>query len=64
MRELEFYQQQVLVGLLLGNGSLQNVGKTYRFRFIQSEKRKDYVFHIYDIFIDEYVVDSLKPLLY
>lgn len=50
MQKLTVFQKQVLIGLLLGNGSLQNVGKNYRLRFIQSDIRKDYGFHLYNIF--------------
>lgn len=64
MEKLSSFQQQVLTGLLLGNGSLQtfNQGKTYRFRFLQSEKRKDYVFHVYEVFKD-FIRTSPKLLL-
>lgn len=52
MAKLSKLQQEVLVGLLLGNGSLQsfNNGESFRFRYIQAERRKDYLFHVYDIF--------------
>lgn len=52
MEQLTSYQKQVLIGLLMGNGGLQtlNHGKTYRLRFVQSEVRKDYLFHLYEIF--------------
>ena len=45
-------QCEVLVGILLGDASLQTEsnGKTYRLRISQSEKHKDYVFHLYEIF--------------
>lgn len=56
MTSFSYLQKQVLIGLLMGNGGLQtlNHGKTYRFRFVQSEVRKNYLFHIYKIF-QEYV---------
>lgn len=42
--------KQILFGILLGNGNLQTYtgGKTWRVRFIQSNK--DYLFHLYEIF--------------
>lgn len=45
-------QCEVLVGILLGDASLQTEsnGKTYRLRISQSEQHKDYVFHLYEIF--------------
>ncbi len=45
-------QHEVLVGILLGDASLQTEsnGNTYRLRISQSEKHKDYVFHLYTIF--------------
>ncbi len=47
---LDHLKKQILVGILLGDGSLQtfNNGKTYRLRILQ--KNKDYVFHLYNIF--------------
>lgn len=45
-------QCEVLVGILLGDASLQTEsnGRTYRLRLVQSEEHKDYLFHLYDIF--------------
>ena len=45
-------QREVLVGILLGDPSLQTFsnGKTYRLRVIQSEQHKEYLFHLYEIF--------------
>ena len=45
-------QCSVLVGILLGDASLQTEsnGRTYRLRVSQSEHHKEYVFHLYEIF--------------
>ena len=45
-------------------GGLQtlNHGKPYRFRFVQSEIRKDYFFHIYEIF-QEFVKTPPREML-
>nr|BBH42945.1 LAGLIDADG homing endonuclease [Marophrys sp. SRT127] len=41
-------QKQVLIGTLLGDGHLEtrNDGKTYRFKFAQSNLHKAYLFHV------------------
>lgn len=56
-------QCEVLVGILLGDASLQTEsnGKTYRLRISQSEKHKDYVFHLYEIFKN---LTTSPPTLY
>lgn len=45
------YVQQILYGVLLGDGWLQtqNSGKTYRFRYEQGDLHKEYMHHVYDI---------------
>ena len=45
-------QKQVLIGTLLGDGHLEtrNDGKTYRFKFAQSNLHKAYLFHVYHVF--------------
>ncbi len=45
-------QRQVLVGILLGDAHLetQNRGRTYRLKVEQSERHKEYLFHLYEIF--------------
>ena len=52
MTKLSLKQCQVLVGILLGDASLQTEsgGKTYRLRICQGEKHKEYLFHLYDLF--------------
>jgi len=47
-------QKQILFGVILGDVHLetQNKGKTYRVKFAQSEKHKEYLFHLYEIFKD------------
>ena len=49
---LSLIQSQVLVGILLGDASLQteSKGKTYRLRITQSEEHKEYLFHLYQMF--------------
>ena len=50
--KLSSVQREVLVGILLGDGSLQteSQGRTYRLRVCQSEEHKEYLFHLYEIF--------------
>lgn len=50
--KLTTIQCEILVGILLGDASLQTEsnGRTYRLRLVQSEEHKDYLFHLYDIF--------------
>ena len=45
-------QRQILVGLLLGDATLetQNGGKTYRLKVEYSSKNKDYCYHVYSLF--------------
>lgn len=44
--------KEVLFGLLLGNVNLQTYtgGKTWRIKFLQPDKNKYYLFHLYSIF--------------
>lgn len=51
-QKLTQLQCEVLVGILLGDASLETEsnGRTYRLRISQSEHHKDYVFHLYEIF--------------
>lgn len=50
--KLSKLQREILTGILLGDGNLlANTHKTkYTLRILQSEKHKDYVFHLYEIF--------------
>ncbi len=50
--KLNTLQCEILVGILLGDASLQTEsnGRTYRLRINQSEEHKDYLFHLYDVF--------------
>lgn len=50
--KLTLLQKKILPGILLGDAHLstQNNGKTYRLHIYQSNKHKEYVFHLYDIF--------------
>nr|YP_009184764.1 putative LAGLIDADG homing endonuclease [Jenufa perforata]ALO62917.1 putative LAGLIDADG homing endonuclease [Jenufa perforata] len=52
MSKLTKEQREILVGLLLGDGNMQteNNGRTYRFRFSQQSRQKDYLFAVYEIF--------------
>lgn len=45
-------QREILVGILLGDASLKTLsnGKTYRLRVTQSERHKEYLFHLYEVF--------------
>ena len=50
--KLTLLQKKILPGILLGDAFLetQDNGKTYRLHVYQSEKHKEYVYHLYDIF--------------
>ena len=50
--KLSLVQHEVLVGILLGDASFQTdtKGEKYRLRVSQSEGRKEYLFHLYDLF--------------
>ena len=50
--KLKKFQKEVIVGILLGDAHLetQNGGRTYRLKIEQSEKHRDYVWHLYEIF--------------
>lgn len=72
-REIEEYkkklkltkeQREVLVGILLGDAHLetQNRGRTYRLKVEQSDKHRDYVFHLYELF-KEWVLTPPQPRL-
>lgn len=52
MTKLTQRQHEILVGILLGDASLQTEsnGRTYRLRVSQSEQHKDYLFHLYEEF--------------
>lgn len=52
--KLTSIQQQIIIGLILGDAHLatQNKGRTYRLLIEQSIKRKIYVQHLYDVFKD------------
>ena len=52
MTKLTKLQHEILVGILLGDASLQTEsnGRTYRLRISQSEQHKDYLFHLYEKF--------------
>lgn len=45
-------EKEILFGALLGDASLQTYtgGKTWRARFIQSDKHQEYLFYLYSIF--------------
>ena len=53
-QKLSQVQREVLVGILLGDGSLQTEsrGRTYRLRVCQSEEHREYLFHLYEILKD------------
>nr|YP_009105829.1 putative LAGLIDADG homing endonuclease [Koliella corcontica]YP_009105842.1 putative LAGLIDADG homing endonuclease [Koliella corcontica]AIT94541.1 putative LAGLIDADG homing endonuclease [Koliella corcontica]AIT94546.1 putative LAGLIDADG homing endonuclease [Koliella corcontica] len=53
-KDLKKLRKEILIGIILGDGHLetQNKGKTFRLKIEQSEKHKDYVFHLYDIWED------------
>src|SRR5438309_11772836 len=56
--------QEILVGLLLGDGCLetQNGGRTYRLKIEQSARHEAYVRHIHSLF-SEWVLTPLRRRL-
>ena len=55
--ELSIEQKEAIIGLMLGDASLQsqNKGKTYRMKFEWGNNNKAYVDHVYALF-DEWVL--------
>jgi len=47
-------QREILIGIILGDGHLeQSLNKfSYRLKIEQSEKKKEYIEHLYEIFKD------------
>jgi len=56
-------QKEVLIGILLGDANLQtfNQGRTFRLRYIQSLKHKDYLLNVYNVFKN---LVSTEPKIY
>ena len=54
--ELSIEQKEAIIGLMLGDASLQsqNKGKTYRIKFEWGDKNKAYVLHVFNLF-DEWL---------
>lgn len=52
--KLSKQQREILVGLLLGEASLEslNRGHTYQLKIERSEQQREYVYHLYDLFKD------------
>ena len=52
LKNLNNIQYEAAIGLMLGDASLQsqNKGKTHRLKFEWSDRNKDYVEHVYELF--------------
>lgn len=61
---LNNFQSQALIGIILGDGSIQtqNLGKTYRIKFEQGNKHKDYIDHLYDLYYDYIISPPHKKI--
>lgn len=57
--ELTLIQKEAVIGLMLGDASLQsqNKGKTYRLKFEWVNKNKIYALHVFELF-DEWVLSQ------
>ena len=57
--ELSIEQKEAIIGLMLGDASLQsqNKGKTYRIKFEWGDKNKAYVLHVFNLF-DEWLLSQ------
>ena len=57
--DLSIEQKEAIIGLMLGDASLQsqNKGKTYRIKFEWGDKNKAYVLHVFNLF-DEWVLSQ------
>lgn len=57
--ELSIEQKESVIGLMLGDVSLQsqNKGKTYRVKFEWTDKNKAYILHVFNLF-DEWVLSQ------
>jgi hypothetical protein len=47
---LKEFQKESIIGLLLGDASLQKIGKHFRLRFEWGDVNKEYAFHVYKLF--------------
>ena len=56
-------QHNVIIGMLLGDGSLRKRGKNTLFRVEHSEKQKDYLFWIHDLF-SEFTLSKPKSYMH
>lgn len=61
-KKLSKLQREILIGVLLGDGSLKgNTHQTkYSLTILQSDKHKEYVFHLYEIFKDFVTIPPKK----
>lgn len=59
LKNLSFIQCEAIIGLMLGDASIQtqNYGKTYRIKFEWGNKNKAYLYHVYKLF-DEWVISE------
>jgi len=57
--ELTKYKKEAVIGLLLGDASLQsqNKGKTYRIKFEWGDRNKAYAMHVFQLF-DEWILSQ------
>ena len=57
--DLSIEQKEAIIGLVLGDASLQsqNKGKTYRIKFEWGDKNKAYVLHVFNLF-DEWLLSQ------
>ena len=57
--DLSIEQKEAIIGLMLGDASLQsqNKGKTYRIKFEWGDKNKAYVLHVFNLF-DEWLLSQ------
>ena len=57
--DLSIEQKEAIIGLMLGDASLQsqNKGKTYRIKFEWVDKNKAYVLHVFNLF-DEWLLSQ------
>jgi hypothetical protein len=64
LKDLTKIQNESVIGLLLGDVSLQsqNKGKTYRLKFEWGDKNKEYAFHVYFLFKEWILTEPKKRI--